>query len=295
MLKPDLPIIIIQDADQHPISTTQDVLCQIELDKYSIQLKGIDLDQFMQMTEEKDFEQYGVRKQRDCQKLSSTAKSIRRSSIGTSSSYTTSEDEQEEQEENDISLQQNGNAAWPNSIYGFTKSAQSRRYSLPIYSDVSTEADMGRRHSFHSTGILSQQEDLLPSYSCTLHKLGKAKAKIEFEYPGKRKRRRPWRDIYIELKGTMLRLYEMKSNDAYHYLPTLTAYYQQSVEYTPLIDLSLAYAKVDQAQDYKKRPNVFRVQTAFGPQVLFQVQTNAAVSLWVEKILAGCMIAIGFA
>ncbi|KAI8341628.1 Pleckstrin homology domain-containing protein [Choanephora cucurbitarum] len=256
----------------------------------------------MQMTDEKDFRQYGVRKQRDCQKLSSTAKSIRRSSVGSSSLCTVNEEEEEEEEEyqqldeNDTSLRPKDDAAWPNSIYGFTKSAQSRRHSLPVYSEADpSDVDTGRRHSYHAPRLMNQQEELLPSYSCTLHKLGKAKAKIEFEFPGKRRRRRPWRDIYMELKGTMIRLYEMKSNDEYHYLPTLTAYYQQSVKYTPLVDLSLAYAKVEQAQDYKKRPNVFRVQTASGPQVLFQVQTNAAVVLWVEKILAGCMIAVGFA
>ncbi|KAI8090190.1 Pleckstrin homology domain-containing protein [Gilbertella persicaria] len=277
MYRDNLPIIIVQDANNDPISTTQDVLNQLELVKYSSHLKGIDLSQFMQMTDEKDFQKFGIRKQKDCQKLCSTAQSIRRSSID-SSIFTTDEE---------IDYPSEEEVEWPNSI-ARPLEAQPRRLSLPAYSSPAEEIDKKRRYSYHAL-----EEEVLPTYSCTLHKLGKAKAKIEYQSPGKRTRRRPWRDVYMELKGTMLRLYEQKDNNGrYHYLPTLTAYYQQSITYTRLLDLSLAYAKVDHADDYTKRSNVFRIQTASGPQVLFQVQTNAAVSLWIEKIMTGKQVSL---
>ncbi|KAG1077731.1 hypothetical protein G6F42_024654 [Rhizopus arrhizus] len=93
------PIIIVQDSSFGSISTTtNDVLTQVELLRYSTNLKGIDLNQFMEMTDEKDFKLFGIRKQRDCQKLSQIAQSIRRSSLTSSiSSFSQSEDEDNEE------------------------------------------------------------------------------------------------------------------------------------------------------------------------------------------------------
>jgi hypothetical protein len=94
----------------------------------------------------------------------------------------------------------------------------------------------------------------------------------------------------MELQGTVLKVYQLKSGSSSrsgYYLPTITPYYQDSVKYSPLVDLSLANAQVDSAVDYIKKPNVFRVKTENGPQILFQVQTNAAAALWIEKISAG--------
>jgi frataxin-like iron-binding protein CyaY len=94
----------------------------------------------------------------------------------------------------------------------------------------------------------------------------------------------------MELQGTVLKVYQLKSSPCImssYYLPTITPYYQDSIKYTPLVDLSLAHAQVEAAVDYTKKPNVFRVKTANGPQILFQVQTSAAALLWIEKISAG--------
>lgn len=99
----------------------------------------------------------------------------------------------------------------------------------------------------------------------------------------------------MELCGTILKIYELKSNASSHrgykYLSTFTAYNQQCIRYSPLVRLSLADAQVAIASDYQKRPNVFRITTATGHQVLIQVQTIAELSTWLEKLSAGSNIA----
>ncbi|CAO0801583.1 unnamed protein product [Mucor circinelloides] len=350
------PIIIVQDSSFGSISTTtNDVLTQVELLRYSTNLKGIDLNQFMEMTDEKDFKLFGIRKQRDCQKLSQIAQSIRRSSLTSSiSSFSQSEDEDNEegsfltpefaqqQQDDDIphlALDENEDAVvddlkivegvmqkiisiaattevddvqqtWPNSIKGSApkvrfaidppKYDNSRRFSLPSLKPpeyCEYILDKRRRNSCDggSNAVSNKRtlegKEALPTYSCTVQKMGKASAKIEFDSPGARPRRRRWRDVYMELQGTVLKIYEAKNTSSsiggYHYLPTMAPYYQQSASYTPLVNLSLSNAKVESAIDYTKKPNVFRITTEDGPQILFHVQTRAAVLLWTEKISSG--------
>ncbi|KAL7311808.1 hypothetical protein PS15m_009524 [Mucor circinelloides] len=353
------PIIIVQDSSFGSISTTtNDVLTQVELLRYSTNLKGIDLNQFMEMTDEKDFKLFGIRKQRDCQKLSQIAQSIRRSSLTSSiSSFSQSEDEDNEedsfltpefaqqQQDGDIphlALDENEDAvvddlkivegvmqkiisiaattevddvqqAWPNSIKGSSprvrfatdppKYDNSRRFSLPSLKPPEYYEyilDKRRRNSCDgSSNTVSNKrtiegKETLPTYSCSVQKMGKASAKIEFDSPGARPRRRRWRDVYMELQGTVLKIYEAKNPSStlggYHYLPTMAPYYQQSVSYTPLVNLSLSNAKVESAIDYTKKSNVFRITTENGPQILFHVQTRAAVLLWTEKISSGSIL-----
>lgn len=97
----------------------------------------------------------------------------------------------------------------------------------------------------------------------------------------------------MELQGTVLKIYEAKnaspSLGGYRYLPTMAPFYQESIRYAPLVNISLSNAKVESATDYIKKPNVFRIRTESGPQILFHVQTSAAVLLWAEKISAGIL------
>ncbi|OAD00629.1 hypothetical protein MUCCIDRAFT_166403 [Mucor lusitanicus CBS 277.49] len=363
MLKqPQSPIIIVQDSSFGSISTTtNEVLNQVELLRYSANLKGVDLDQFMQMTDEKDFKLYGIRKQRDCRKLSQIAQSIRRSSLASSLSSFSSQSEsdgndnadqdggfltpefaqQQQPDDEDIpqltlndlqdtvddtkivegvmqkirsiaaTTEDDTPQPWPNSIHQESKPPKvrfaadppkydnSRRFSLPSLNPpeyCEYVLDKRRRNSYAGGPNAAvpkkrsntEGKEALPRYSCTVQKMGKASAKIEFDSPGVRPRRRPWRDVYMELQGTVLKIYEAKNNSTslggYRYLPTMAPYYQQSVGYTPLVNLSLSNAKVQEATDYKKKPNVFRITTENGPQVLFHVQTCAASLLWTEKI-----------
>lgn len=323
---------------------------QLELYKYSTQLKGVDLDQFMQMTDEKDFKLYGIRKQRDCYRLSQCAQSIRRASLCSSASSTATdendddvdipqspimsaanpsveddlvshfslastiaatEDNNSEEEEEEEQVQQQLQQTWPNSKINVTLSNDDinnkppsyaedhRRYSLPTSSTPPEYCDLlldeRRRHSI-AHGVLLQKDpregkEQLPKYSCTVQKMGQAKVKIEFESPGNRPRRRPWRDVHLQLQGTMLKIFEMK-HSAPTVGPALAPYYTKSYKYTSLYNISLANIKVGVAMDYVKRPNVFRITTEKGPQLLVQVQTNACVSAWIEKLSSGCNIAI---
>lgn len=97
----------------------------------------------------------------------------------------------------------------------------------------------------------------------------------------------------MELQGTVLNIYEKKNTSpslgGYSYLPTMAPFYQESLRYAPLVKISLSNAKVELATDYTKKPNVFRIKTESGPQLLFHVQTSAAVLLWTEKISAGML------
>ncbi|GAN06124.1 hypothetical protein MAM1_0112c05601 [Mucor ambiguus] len=356
------PIIIVQDSSFGSISTTtNDVLNQVELLRYSANLKGVELEQFMQMTDAKDFKLYGIRKQRDCQKLSQIAQYIRRSSLTSSlssSSQSESDDndhadedssfltpEFAQQQDNDIPYlilndpedtvndteivegvmqkirsiaataeEDDTQQPWPNSIQGSKptirfavdppKYDNSRRFSLPSLNPPEyCEYVLDKRRNSYAGGSntvpkkhSNEGKEALPKYSCSLQKIGKASAKIEFDVPGVRPRRRPWRDVYMELQGTVLKIYQAKNNSpslgGYHYLPTMAPYYQQSAGYTPLVNLSLSNAKVEAASDYKKKPNVFRITTENGPQILFHVQTCAASLLWTEKISSGINIAV---
>lgn len=356
------PIIVIQDTLQGNISTTDDILNQLQLYQYSTHLKNVKLDRFMQMTDEKDFARYGIYKAKDCRRLSLCAQSIRRTSLCSSGSSTTTMDEEDgelkecssapivapsdpetgndvdsshllvntpplltsdyvftttrENNEETISLRdmvdnqiddedERVEQQWPNSIIQRLPPKyieDHRRYSLPSlvppeYAD--SILDKRRRHSFVE-GLAYKNpgdgEEALPKYTCTVQKMGKAKAKVEFYSPGKRSRRRPWKDVYLELQGTSVKVYEFKDKNrtfgGYHYLPTLTPFYQQPFKYVLLHTLPLAGAKSELAIDYHKRDHVFRVTCKDGPQILFQVQTNVSASTWIEKLESGSNIAV---
>jgi hypothetical protein len=259
-----------------------DVLNQVELLRYSTNLKGVDLDQFMQMTDERDFKLYGIRKQRDCQKLSKIAQSIRRSSMTSSlSSFSQSDDDdnivdeestfltpnfaqQQDTHDNDIpylalndnedkvddlkivegvlqKIQSIAAAAaaaaseatamtsdndedekiWPNSINDSKQKTvrtvtdppkydSSRHSSLPSLMPpeyCEFNLDKRRRNSYamgdttsnkrsNNQNITMEEKETLPIYSCTVHKMGKASVKIEFDSPGVRPKRRPWRYVF---------------------------------------------------------------------------------------------------
>ncbi|KAI9486905.1 MAG: hypothetical protein EXX96DRAFT_551073 [Benjaminiella poitrasii] len=204
---------------------------------------------------------------------------------------------------------------WPNSKIRFNPrpiisnnpsppryTRESRRCSLPVTSTRPPrygENVVSKRHNSYSEGMPEQarkEDEVLPKYTCTVHKMGYAQAKIECSSPGVKARRRPWRDVYMELQGTVLKVYENKKPSSlrggYRYLSTMSVYYQQAMKYIALVDLSLSHAKISMATDYIKKPNVFRIITSNGPQVLFHVQTNAAALLWTEKISAGINIAV---
>ncbi|CEG72196.1 hypothetical protein RMATCC62417_07789 [Rhizopus microsporus] len=136
------------------------------------------------------------------------------------------------------------------------------------------------------------KDEILPSYSCTVHKVGICHAKIEVDSLGAKPWRRPWRHIFMELRGTFLQIYEIKTFKPL-YLPTFPADYQQTFKWIPLINLSLSQLEAVVADDYKKRSNVFRIIDS-SLRLLIQVQTMAEMRSWMEKISAGKNIAVDF-
>ncbi|GAA5797012.1 hypothetical protein EDC94DRAFT_554051 [Helicostylum pulchrum] len=323
------PIIIVQDTQHgNNISTTNDILNQLQLLRYSSHLKDVDLNQFMQMTNDTDFKNCGIRKERDCQRLSQCAQSIRRTSFSSISST----DDSSASEESPVML--------PSPIYVgdtppillkknsfksflslrkydtlLTTAAEQQKWPNSIIKKTPpppTPADTHRRHSesslvpptyreahqqdnnskcVRSNSSYPHQNEELPNYTCTVQKMGKAKAKIEFKAPGLKPRFRSWKDVYLELQGTVLKLYEIVPNTPPVGRYRLTPFYQP-VKYELLFTLSLAHMKAELATDYIKRDHVFRIITFEGPQVLIQVQTNAAVFGWIDKLASGSNIAV---
>ncbi|KAG1630982.1 hypothetical protein G6F44_011177 [Rhizopus delemar] len=133
-------------------------------------------------------------------------------------------------------------------------------------------------------------DESLPKYSCSVHKVGIGHIKFEMNSIGKRPWRRPWRHVFMELRGTMLEIYEIKTYTPL-YLPSFPSNYQQHHKYVHLISLSLARLQAIGATDYKKRSNVFRIKNS-RVRLLIQVQTAAEMVSWMEKISAGNNIAL---
>ncbi|CAO3687725.1 unnamed protein product [Rhizopus stolonifer] len=131
--------------------------------------------------------------------------------------------------------------------------------------------------------VLSDEN--LPMYSCTVHKVGICHAKFEMDSIGERPWRRPWRQVFMELRGTLLKIYEIKTHQSL-YLPTFPSDYHQTYQYIHLASLSLLQLRAMVAGDYKKRSNVFRIKDS-RLRLLIQVQTIAEMFSWIEKISAG--------
>ncbi|KAI7889329.1 uncharacterized protein EV154DRAFT_514796 [Mucor mucedo] len=291
----------------------------------------------MQMTEDKDFMQFGICKEKDRRKLSVCARSMRSTSYSSnihpkagqenpivpltptsdglhlsittpsliddsdsisssSSDYGYSLRYREEEEEG-------GEQAWPNSIIKKPNHDERvHRHSLPSSSSPPSYRDSiddkPRRHSYTEGCVRSVNDvkEKLPKYTCTVQKMGKVEAKVEYETPGNKPRRRKWKDVYLELLGTMLKVYQVKpantpSAGGYPYFATLASYYEP-LKYSLLYNLSLANIKAEVAWDYTKKDHVFRIITLDGPQLLIKAQSNASVSLWIDKIASGSNIAL---
>lgn len=102
-----------------------------------------------------------------------------------------------------------------------------------------------------------------------------------------------YRKLYVELWGTVLRIYRTAPPkdkvDYYYTFGPLKApyYYYHKYYYTPILTLSLAGAEASRALDYLKRPNVLRLTTQEGPQLLLRLSSHVEMISWVEHLQAG--------
>jgi hypothetical protein len=101
-----------------------------------------------------------------------------------------------------------------------------------------------------------------------------------------------YRKLYVELWGTMLRVYRAapsknKSNVDYRHNYRWPYYYYHKYYYTPIFTISLAGAEAGRALDYFKRPNALRLTTQQGPQLLLRLSSLVEMISWIEHLQAG--------
>ncbi|KAI9019469.1 hypothetical protein CLU79DRAFT_758952 [Phycomyces nitens] len=146
--------------------------------------------------------------------------------------------------------------------------------------------------------ILPREEEgreELPPYKCTVYKIGYVNIKFEKDSPSTKSRWRLWRNLYVELWGTALRIYRSEPSDSasglrLSRLPVLVPWNRYNS--TPLLTLSLAGAEASRALDYTKKPNVLRLTVSNGPQLLFKQDTTIEMISWIEHLQAAINISL---
>ncbi|KAI8070494.1 hypothetical protein BC940DRAFT_296271 [Gongronella butleri] len=121
--------------------------------------------------------------------------------------------------------------------------------------------------------------EALPPYKCTVYKMGKVNVKMETDANGNKIAKRSWRRLYIELWGTVLRIYPL-------------SFFRASVGKEPLDIISLAGAEASRALDYTKKPFVLRLTASTGIQLLIQLPNHVSMVSWVEHLQAGINISL---
>ncbi|KAK3509050.1 hypothetical protein QTP70_018789 [Hemibagrus guttatus] len=114
-------------------------------------------------------------------------------------------------------------------------------------------------------------QDLAHDKKATVFQKGFLKRKAHADIDGKRTPwgKRSWKTFYAVLKGMVLYL----QKDEYR------KDWQSSEEV-----LSVHHALAEQAQDYTKRPHVFRLQTADWRVFLFEAQSTEQMNSWIGRI-----------
>ncbi|KAI9313168.1 hypothetical protein BX666DRAFT_1980349 [Dichotomocladium elegans] len=137
--------------------------------------------------------------------------------------------------------------------------------------------------------VLPREEEgneVLPPYECTVYKMGYLLAKCEMEGPGRMSHRRSWRKYYIEVWGTILRIYSSDPNQKGSRLMW------QKQKNGPLKEFSLAGAEAKRAIDYNKRPHVLRLSLMDGPQMLLRLPSKVEMISWIEHLQAAINISL---
>ncbi|KAI8374974.1 hypothetical protein EDC96DRAFT_340825 [Choanephora cucurbitarum] len=165
-----------------------------------------------------------------------------------------------------------------------------------------TSTIFGRRLDRCRSMIIPREEEgreELPGYSCTVFKMGYVYVKNELDAPNMRSKWRAWRKLYIELWGTVLRVYRAKPAKSqidiknYYRWPLKNPYYYyHKYYYTPIFTISLAGAEASRALDYFRRPNVLRLMTQQGPQFLMKLSSHVEMISWVEHLQAAINISL---
>ncbi|CAI2187398.1 401_t:CDS:2 [Funneliformis geosporum] len=129
---------------------------------------------------------------------------------------------------------------------------------LPSYFDV-----VDRQH-------FANKSEELPSYSCSVQKCGYIFKKNEFASKGVKSRDRSWKQQYIYLWGTLLRVYKSEPIDFNRV--------------NPVHEFNMLNAQIGLASDYLKKRNVIRIRVSTGKQFLFQTQSRDECVAWIEVL-----------
>ncbi|CEP17324.1 hypothetical protein [Parasitella parasitica] len=168
-------------------------------------------------------------------------------------------------------------------------------YSTSIY---------GRRLDRCRSMVFPREEEgkeELPGYSCTVFKMGYVNIKKEFDAPNCKSKYRHWRKLYVELWGTMLKVYRappskqtstIDPRNYYRWPLRIPYYYYHKYYYTPIFTISLAGAEAFRALDYFRRPNALRLTTQQGPQILMRLSSHVEMISWVEHLQAAINISL---
>ncbi|KAI9262349.1 hypothetical protein BDA99DRAFT_560191 [Phascolomyces articulosus] len=188
--------------------------------------------------------------------------------------------------------------------------ANNHRRSLIVLSspppDYLDTALMKRWEKCKSCIIPREEEgrEELPPYKCTVYKMGHVYIKRELDSPGVRTRWRSWRKLYVEVWGTILRIYRAPPHGDHHghryrllsrqpLLATRLPLSQWNrYYYSPLATISLAGAEAGRAWDYTKRPFSLRLTTAHGPQMLLRLSSHVEMISWIEHLQAAINISL---
>ncbi|KAI7885381.1 PH domain-like protein [Lichtheimia hyalospora FSU 10163] len=143
--------------------------------------------------------------------------------------------------------------------------------------------------------VLPREEghEELPPYKCTVFKMGPVRVKPEMDAPGVQTRWRHWRKYYIEVWGTMLRVYNSDPNSRASMLGWwLRGSNSKHQKPQPIMTMSLAGAEAKRALDYAKRPHVLRLTLADGPQWLVRLPSKVEMISWIEHMQAAINISL---
>jgi len=156
-----------------------------------------------------------------------------------------------------------GESSWRHSMLA--------RYDPPPYQDL----------QFESKTCPSYEEDepeQLPKYSCTIQKSGYVTIKHEYISREVKPRTRSWRKHYVDLRGTLIRIYRSGLVDCKGTSPTY--------------EFSMQNVLVRFATNYYKRRNVLRITFSDGQQFLFQLADKDACIAWIESLQAAANISL---
>jgi len=118
----------------------------------------------------------------------------------------------------------------------------------------------------------------LPKYSCTIQKSGYVTIKHEYISRDVRPRTRTWRKHYVDLRGTLIRIYRSGLGDCKGTSPTY--------------EFSMQNVLVRFATNYYKRRNVLRITFSDGQQFLFQLADKEECIAWIESLQAAANISL---